>query len=710
MRYGKAERLKVVLRHWVRSRKWTFRSALGFAVLATCVLAMPVFSAAQSIRADFNNDGFEDLVIGVPNEKVGNIAAAGAVHVIYGRASGLSATSNQLWTLNNPSTNDHFGAALAAGDFNGDGFNDLGIGIPGDDQGADSNCGAIFVIDGGSTGLQEDTFLVKHTLFLTQGTFGMKGFRQDDDAFGSALAAGDFNGDGFDDLAVGVPQEDSIVYDLLPNSGAGNSGCVNVIFGSGRGLDVTSVFGDQTNDQIIQNSLGLLVSNQNMGASLASGDFDRDGFDDLAVGIPGDLVVAGGANFTNSGSVQVYFGTSEGFSPRIRPVHRFKVNGGNVSNLRFGQALTVGDFNGDLFDDLAIGSPFSAVAGMQAGVVRVHTGGLNGLNSAPTTFSQNSSGAVGVSQAGDEYGASIAAADFNADGFADLVIGVPGEDVSGKNNAGAVNVLYGKSTGLNATGSQEWHQDTAASSLLVGFPLDVDDVAEVNDQFGRTVTAGDFDGDGAADLVVGVPMENSGAGVVNVIYGGASSVGLTLFNGDTLWSQNSPGILGGSESGDQFGGALIGAPKAGPGGPGFSGIWETVQVKVTSRGNRVSSKIDGDLIVFNPGGEPAARSQIDVYLSSDSQLDPADELIQTVKKFRELKPGESRTERIKAKVKNMDANGMHLIAVLDATDLVPEANEENNVIVSDPMTSAANQLLQSLWQQFLAWLVANGLA
>ena len=271
------------------------------------------------------------------------------------------------------------------------------------------------------------------------------------------------------------------------------------------------MFGDQTNDQIIQNFLGLLVPNQNMGASLASGDFDRDGFDDLAVGIPGDLVVAGGANFTNSGSVQVYFGTAAGFTPRIRPVHRFKVNGGGVSNLRFGSSIATGDFNGDLFTDLAIGSPFSAVSGLQAGTVRVHSGGLDGLGASFALFHQNVANVVGISQSGDEFGAALAAADFNADGFTDLAIGVPGKDIGGKNNAGAVDVLYGTTGGLTGSGSQEWHQDVAFGFPGGGLSLAVDDDAEVNDQFGRTVTAGDFNGNGAADLVAGVPLENSGA-------------------------------------------------------------------------------------------------------------------------------------------------------------------------------------------------------
>ncbi len=684
---------------------------IGWTSLAVllCCLGMPYLAQAQSVRADFNNDGFDDLAIGVPNEQVGNKAAAGAVNLIYGRTNGLSSTGNQLWSQDgiavegSPDTNDHFGAAVAAGDFDGDGFADLAIGVPGEDAGLDTDCGGVNVIYGGVNGL--DAGGLGDQLW-TQGSFGMKGFRQDFDAFGSALASGDFNGDGFDDLAIGVPLEDSRVYDLLVNTAAGNSGCVNVIFGSSSGLDVSTVIGDQKNDQVIQNPIGLLVFNQNLGASLTTGDFDRDGFADLAVGVPGDLVVAGGANFSSAGSVQVYFGSTGGFLPAIRPVFGFKVNGGNVSNLRFGSTVAAGDFNGDLFSDLAVGSPFSTVGSVQAGVVRVYPGGLSQLSQTFGLFHQDVANVVGVAQANDEFGATLAPADFNGDGFIDLAVGVPGEDINGFNNAGAVNVLRGSASGLTGVGSQEWHQDTAVTFGTIS--LAVDDVAEANDQFGRTITAGDFDGNGADDLAVGVPLENSGAGVVHVIEGGIGTIGLALLNGDTFWTQNTANILGTSASGDQFGGALIGAPRNGPGGPGFSGVWGTIQVSVKNQGSKQSSRIDGDLIVFNPGGELAARSEIDIYLSADGQLDANDLLVETVRRFAELQPGESRVAQVKVKVNNVDARGMKLIAILDATNVVPEANEDNNVIVSGPLTSAADQFFQSLWQQFLAWLQSLG--
>ena len=138
-------------------------------------------------------------------------------------------------------------------------------------------------------------------------------------------------------------------------------------------------------------------------------------------------------------------------------------------------------------------------------------------------------------------------ADFNGDGYADLAVGVPGEDVNGVKYAGGVNVLYGSSRGLTTTGNQLWTQDSPG----------VKDAAEEFDRFGSALAIGDFNGDGYADLAVGVPGEDVGrvayAGAVNVLYGSPS--GLTA-EGDQFWHQDSPGVKDTAEVGDGFGGAL----------------------------------------------------------------------------------------------------------------------------------------------------------
>jgi hypothetical protein len=140
------------------------------------------------------------------------------------------------------------------------------------------------------------------------------------------------------------------------------------------------------------------------------------------------------------------------------------------------------------------------------------------------------------------------AGDFNGDGFSDLAVGVPTEDVTGTVDGGGVNVIYGSATGLVAAANQLWHQNTPG----------IADKAESFDEYGAFgLCAGDYNGDGAADLAVNVPEEDVGsvvdAGAVNVIYG--SAAGLTDA-GNQLWTQNSPGILDTVEEGDLFGAGL----------------------------------------------------------------------------------------------------------------------------------------------------------
>jgi hypothetical protein len=228
------------------------------------------------------------------------------------------------------------------------------------------------------------------------------------------------------------------------------------------------------------------------------------------------------------------------------------------------------DFNGDSRVDLAIGAPRENDA---SGVVQVLYGSPSGLTAAGNQlWSQDSPGITGVAEPlGDEFGYRLAAGDYNGDTRADLAVSAAGENES----AGVVHVLYGSPSGLTAAGSQLWSQDSPG----------IDGTAEVGDDFGFAVAAGDFNGDSGADLAIGAPGENDLAGVVHVLYGTPS--GLTA-SGSQLWSQDSPGIAGVAESTDFFGGALAagspgtngaGTNTASPVGPSSAGPSPTARAR-----------------------------------------------------------------------------------------------------------------------------------
>jgi disulfide bond formation protein DsbB len=439
-------------------------------VWALLILPTPgLADQGPAVYADFNGDGFADLAIGVPNENQGSAEFAGAVHVLYGTATGLSATGNQFWTQNSPGVldtaeaDDDFGLSLAVGDFNGDSFADLAIGVPLESLSNNTigRAGAVNVIYGSASGLSSTG-----NQFWTQNSPGVPDTAEAHDAFGGVLAVGDFNGDGFADLAIGVRGEDlGTVTD---------AGAVHVLYGTATGVSATG------NQFWSQDSLGVLDTAElgDFFGSLAAGDFNGDGLADLAIGVFGEDL----GPVTDAGAVHVLYGTAAGLSA-----------------------------TGDQF------------------------------------WSQDSSGALDTAEPGELFGWSLAVGDFDGDSFADLAIGAYREDVGTVPAAGAVHVLYGSAAGLSATGDQFWTQDSPG----------ILDTAEPGDNFGYSLAAGDFNGDGLADLAMGVPGEAVGevtnTGAVHVLYGSAAGLSAT---GDQFWTQDSPGILDTADFDDAFGGVL----------------------------------------------------------------------------------------------------------------------------------------------------------
>ena len=208
------------------------------------------------------------------------------------------------------------------------------------------------------------------------------------------------NGDGYADLAIGIPYRDY---------GATNSaGMVGAVYGATDGLDYDT---GQTFDQGTPGIIGDPGLNNNFGQALAGGDFNRDGYLDLAIGVPGKVY----GTATNTGSVTILYGSSSGFSGTNSQYMDQPLFGTNIAEQgdRFGAALASGDFNRDGYDDLAIGVPGQDILGVEsAGVVDVAYGSASGLTA--SNFDAVAQG-VGIQESweeADNFGAVLAAGDF----------------------------------------------------------------------------------------------------------------------------------------------------------------------------------------------------------------------------------------------------------------------------------------------------------
>jgi FG-GAP repeat protein len=525
-----------------RPSGWIVVLAAGIMGILAAGSALPVYA-----NSDFNDDGKDDLAVGVQWESVGSKLNAGAVNVLYGTSSRLSSSGDQIWNQDSPDVestaaeNERFGYSLANGDFDGDGHADLAIGVVGETISSVKEAGAVNVLYGSPSKLA-----AAGDQIWTQDSPGVLDAAEEGDEtkerFGYTLAAGDFNGDGRDDLAVGVPFESV--------GGVLDAGAVNVLYGSSSGLTAT---GDDFWHQDVSGIESAAEGEDFFGIELATGDFDDDGFEDLAVGVPNEDV----GDKDGIGAVSIIRGSASGLtasgdqfwtqdSPGI--IDTAETRDG------FGRALAAGDFDDDGFSDLAIGAPGETIGNTDEsaqGAANVLYGSSSGLTATFDEFwHQDVSGIESGAETGDQFGEELAAGDFDDDGHSDLAVGLPDEDVNGKVDMGAVNVIYGVSTGLSAAGDQFWTMDSSG----------IQGTAGANDLFGTGLGTGDFNGDGRMDLAIGAFFHDVGtaqdAGSVNVLYG-SSSTGLTSSN-NQLWTQDSSGVEESAESTDLFGWALSG--------------------------------------------------------------------------------------------------------------------------------------------------------
>lgn len=351
------------------SRRPLRRLVVGAVVL---VAGLPVDASAagtvgtevESLAVgDFDRDGLTDYVYGYPKWNTGK----GKVVVVYG------SEKIEVWNRDTPGilatdvNFNHFGDSVAVGDFDGDRYDDLAIGVPGDDESSGTNVGSFHVIYGSSTGL---TSLGDQ--IITQDTIGIANFSESYDDYGEVLATGDFNCDGFDDLAVGIPQEDG--------GSDANVGAVNVIYGSSGGLSTV----DDWFTQATSGAIGTPTPGENFGGSLLAANFNGDTAsfrrcDDLAIGIPGESSIQ-----TKGGAVQFFYGASSG-GLSTNGTEEVTQNSSGVEdsveyNEQFATFLNAATFVDDAYDDIVVRAPYDT-CGLPSGAQGFHflAGGFYGV-------------------------------------------------------------------------------------------------------------------------------------------------------------------------------------------------------------------------------------------------------------------------------------------------------------------------------------------
>ncbi|MER5796601.1 FG-GAP and VCBS repeat-containing protein [Streptomyces sp. NPDC001980] len=461
------------------------RLALATATAAALTGGLLTFSAASAsaadsvkvARADFNGDGIGDIATSATTAYVNGHKGAGQVVALYGSASGITTAKRTTLSQNSagvPGTaeaGDNFGESLAYADFNADGYDDLAVGSPGEKVGTDTDGGTVTLLWGSKSGLTGKGVDIKDPSPSSHGYWGLQ------------LAAGDFDGDGKADLAVG------------------SSAATLWVFKGGF-----SASGTPGGRYTVKPPIQPGTSSYPYGPmKLTAGDVNGDGRT--------DLVVDGYETKTSDHWNTNYWlpGSSKGVT----------VTGAKA--LKSGIVTGIGDINGDGYGDIVSGASWDASSGgtvfpdsANGGRVAITYGSVSGPAKA-TMFNQNTSNVPGASEKGDGFGWEIDLGDVNGDGYADLVVSAPNENIGSKANTGQVAVLYGSKTGINlASGAQSFAQSTA------GVPGD----DEKNDLFGVDVKLDDVTGDGRADLIVG-SYENGGDGAVTYLPSNGSKITTT---------------------------------------------------------------------------------------------------------------------------------------------------------------------------------------
>lgn len=424
----------------------------------------------ETATGDFNADGRTDLAVSATNDSApGDVSARrGRVYVFYGRAGGFPALVDPAdqaadVILQGTEPFSWFGSELAAGDFDGDGADDLAIS---ENDLSNVHVGRVYVVKG-------SRIRAASTITMSAGEFDsiIRGRRVGADQgyelfFGSSLAVGDFNRDGLVDLVMGAFAGDGVLGSVR------NSGEVAVMLGrrAGWAREMTS------DTHSVDMTVGGRFVNHLFGNEVAAGDVDGDGLDELVVsawggrGPNGDRSSAGDVAVFSfaTGSPVTFPASTDGLAPLgivwaqgpLGIIHGPTVNSriGASGSVDGGRGVVIADFDGDGVNDVIIGAPFygpAAPNGWNTGGVFVVYGGKSLTSGAVVDLANGGSGLgavaalIGTGDAGSSLGDALAATDLNSDGRADVVAGAPTFGNTGNPRegfgTGSVSVFGGRS-------------------------------------------------------------------------------------------------------------------------------------------------------------------------------------------------------------------------------------------------------------------------